>query len=102
MPTMPKLAERRRPVPQRTCIACRTTTGKRELVRIVRTPEGQVIPDATGKAAGRGAYLCTNPDCWEQARRKRLFDKALKTTVKPADGESLWQYGLQFAQREEA
>jgi predicted RNA-binding protein YlxR (DUF448 family) len=54
-------------IPQRTCIACRAVRGKRELVRIVRTAENRVEPDATGKKAGRGAYLCRARECWEHA-----------------------------------
>ncbi len=53
-------------IPQRTCIACRAVRAKRELVRIVRTPEQRVLADATGKRAGRGAYLCRTRDCWDK------------------------------------
>ncbi len=53
-------------IPQRTCIACRTVRAKRELIRIVRTDETHVQADATGKKAGRGAYLCRARECWEQ------------------------------------
>ncbi|MCX7838987.1 MAG: YlxR family protein [Anaerolineae bacterium] len=52
-------------IPQRTCIACRTVRAKRELVRIVRTPELRVVADPTGKRAGRGAYVCRTRECWE-------------------------------------
>jgi predicted RNA-binding protein YlxR (DUF448 family) len=52
-------------IPQRTCIACRTVRNKRELVRIVRTPENHVEADPTGKKAGRGAYVCRQRECWE-------------------------------------
>jgi predicted RNA-binding protein YlxR (DUF448 family) len=54
-------------IPQRTCIACRAVRGKRELARIVRTPEQRVVADPTGKQAGRGAYLCRARECWETA-----------------------------------
>ncbi len=52
-------------VPQRTCVVCRSERGKRELVRIVRTPDGAVRVDPTGKVAGRGAYLCKARPCWQ-------------------------------------
>jgi predicted RNA-binding protein YlxR (DUF448 family) len=52
-------------IPQRTCIACRTVRGKRELLRIVRTAENHVEADLTGKKAGRGGYLCRARECWE-------------------------------------
>jgi predicted RNA-binding protein YlxR (DUF448 family) len=94
---MAKIATRARRIPQRTCIACRTTGAKRELVRIVRTPEGHVLPDATGKAAGRGAYLCRDAGCWEQATKKRLLDTALRVTVSSADAEEISSYGRSLA-----
>jgi hypothetical protein len=79
-------------VPQRTCVACRRTSAKRELVRIVRTPEGSVEVDPTGKRSGRGAYLCPTPDCWRLAVQKGRLDRALKTSVSARDKEALLQY----------
>jgi len=94
---MAKLATRRRRTPQRTCIACRSTSDKRQLVRIVRTPDGRVLPDATGKADGRGAYLCRNIDCWEQATANRLLDRALRVTVSGADADEIARFGRDLA-----
>ena len=54
-------------IPQRTCIACRTVRGKREMVRIVRLTEEHVEADSTGKKSGRGAYLCRQRECWGEA-----------------------------------
>lgn len=68
-------------VPMRTCIACRQERGKRELVRVVRTPDGAVQIDPTGKQAGRGAYLCRAHPCWEQALQGSRLAIALKTTL---------------------
>lgn len=68
-------------VPMRTCIVCRQERGKRELVRIVRTLDGTVRVDPTGKVAGRGAYLCRARPCWEQALQGQRLGAALKTTV---------------------
>lgn len=65
-------------IPQRTCLGCRAVKPKKELVRIVRTPEGEVIVDATGKKAGRGAYTCPSPECLEKAFKGSLLDKALE------------------------
>jgi predicted RNA-binding protein YlxR (DUF448 family) len=60
----------------RTCIACRESKPKRELLRVVRTPEGSVQLDPSGKKAGRGAYICAKLTCWETAlKRKRLEDE---------------------------
>lgn len=70
-------------VPQRTCIACRQPRAKRDLVRVVRTPEARVQLDPTGKLAGRGAYLCRARGCWEQALQGGKLSAALKTAVGP-------------------
>jgi len=83
---------RPRHVPQRTCVACRRTTVKRDLVRIVRTPEGTVEIDASGKKSGRGAYLCRAQQCWQSALKKERLDYALKGKLTPEEKEALLQY----------
>ena len=72
---------RPRHVPQRTCVACRDKTNKRALFRIVRTSDGQAEVDLTGRKAGRGAYICDTPACWERATTTSLLDHALKTEL---------------------
>ena len=72
-------------VPQRTCIACRSTEAKRGLVRVVRTPEGRVELDPTGKKNGRGAYVHESRECWDAAFKKDRLGHALKVTVPPDD-----------------
>jgi predicted RNA-binding protein YlxR (DUF448 family) len=72
-----------RPLPQRTCIACRSTSGKRALIRVVRTPADEVEIDLTGKKAGRGAYLCPDAACWQAALKKDRLSAALKTKLSP-------------------
>jgi predicted RNA-binding protein YlxR (DUF448 family) len=79
-------------IPLRTCIACRQERAKRELVRVVRTPALTVQVDSTGKLAGRGAYLCRNRACWEQALKSHRLGGALKTTLSPADLAALQDY----------
>lgn len=76
-----KARPRPRPLPQRSCVACRTTTAKRELVRIVRLPTGGIEVDPTGKKSGRGAYLCRRVTCWEEALKRDRLSKALRTTL---------------------
>ena len=71
-------------VPVRTCVSCRESKDKRELVRIVRTPEGETIIDLTGKQNGRGAYCCKNKDCFEKLKKNHALDRAFKMQV-PAD-----------------
>ncbi|MBO4479218.1 MAG: YlxR family protein [Clostridia bacterium] len=65
----------------RMCIACKELFNKKDLNRIVRTPAGDVLFDKTGKAAGRGAYLCNNPDCLKLCVKNRLLNKSFKTPV---------------------
>ncbi len=74
-----------RKVPTRTCTGCATSSDKRAFVRIVRTPDGHVEVDPTGKASGRGAYLCADPDCFEVARKRRRLDSALRVSLKDDD-----------------
>jgi predicted RNA-binding protein YlxR (DUF448 family) len=74
-----------RRIPLRTCVACRSTSGKRDLVRIVRTPSGAVEVDETGKKAGRGAYLCARTACWVDAIKKGRVESALRVKLTPDD-----------------
>ena len=85
-----------RHVPQRTCIGCRTTSAKREFVRVVRTPEGTVEVDPSGKRNGRGAYLCARTECWHEALKRDRLARALRTTVSTADAEALRRYAERF------
>jgi predicted RNA-binding protein YlxR (DUF448 family) len=70
-------------------VVCRSTTAKRTLHRIVRSPAGTVAYDPTGKAAGRGAYLCGQPACLDQAVRRRSIQRALKVTDTAAAGAAV-------------
>ena len=83
-----KQPQRMRHVPQRTCIVCRQVRPKRELIRVVRTPDGHIALDPTGKKSGRGAYLCARRSCWEpalhQGRLEREFEMAIPAEDRPA------------------
>jgi uncharacterized protein len=59
-------------------VACRTARPKKELVRVVRTPEGTIVMDPSGRAPGRGAYLCASADCWSAAEKRRALEHALR------------------------
>jgi predicted RNA-binding protein YlxR (DUF448 family) len=76
------LPERHFPV--RTCVACRAERQKRDFLRIVRGPDGSVSIDASGKSAGRGAYLCADGSCWAAALKKKSIERALGVAL-PAD-----------------
>ena len=65
----------------RTCCACREVSDKKELVRIVRSKDGSVMLDLTGKANGRGAYICRNMNCLQKARKTHAIEKALGVTI---------------------
>ena len=91
-----------RHIPQRTCVGCRAVIAKRQLVRLVRTPAGQVTVDPTGKAAGRGAYLHTRRSCWQQALDRRTLDQALKMTLTDADRAALRARGETYSDNEAA
>ncbi len=68
-------------VPLRTCVSCRENKDKRELLRIVKTPEGEILVDSTGRLNGRGAYVCNNKECFEKLAKNHALDKAFKTEV---------------------
>lgn len=78
-------------LPQRTCIACRQVKPKKELTRLVATADG-VLVDATGKKAGRGAYLCKSVQCWETGLKGNRIEHALKVTVSEDNREGLLRF----------
>jgi predicted RNA-binding protein YlxR (DUF448 family) len=87
---------RTRTLPERSCVACRIPQPKRALIRLVRTPAGAVEIDASGKMAGRGAYLCRSATCWEQGLGRRALDHALKTQLTPENREALVCFAAQL------
>ena len=68
-------------VPMRMCIACREMKPKKEMIRVVKTAEGEIYADPTGKAAGRGAYICAAEDCRKKLESKKLLNKAFSAAV---------------------
>jgi predicted RNA-binding protein YlxR (DUF448 family) len=87
--TKSKRGPRPKHVPQRTCIACRTAAPKRSFVRVVRTTDGAVLVDPTGKRSGRGASICGTRACWEKALAGSLLDRALRVEVRADDRAAL-------------
>ena len=65
-------------VPMRMCVACREMKPKKELIRVVRTPEGEIVADLTGRKNGRGAYLCRAEACFNKAVKTRALERALE------------------------
>ncbi|MCE5168098.1 YlxR family protein [Paenibacillus profundus] len=72
---------RQRKVPLRKCVACQEMMPKKELIRVVKTPQDEVLIDLTGKKSGRGAYLCGKLSCFKLAHKSRALDRALKHQV---------------------
>ena len=85
-------------IPMRMCVSCREMQPKQELVRVVRTPEGAVVLDTTGRANGRGAYLCKKSACLEKAIKSRALERALENKI---DSETYDTLRAQFAQYHE-
>ncbi len=81
-----------RRVPQRTCITCRTVRAKRELIRLVRIPSGNIEVDITGRMPGRGAYLCRSCKCWEAGLKGKRLEYILRCTLTPENRELLASY----------
>ena len=76
-------------IPQRQCVGCRTMKDKKELIRVVKSPEGDITLDATGKKSGRGAYVCPDGDCLKKARKSRALERAFDTAIPPEVYEAL-------------
>lgn len=68
-------------IPMRQCLGCREMKPKRELLRVVRSPEGAVTLDLRGKASGRGAYVCPNPECLKRAIKTKALSRAFETEI---------------------
>ncbi len=87
---------KQRKVPMRKCTGCQAMKSKKELVRIVRDPEGQVSLDRTGKKSGRGAYICDQKECLEKALRNKGIERSLEVILSQELIETLRE---EFAQK---
>ncbi|MBP2628810.1 MAG: hypothetical protein H6Q68_3521 [Firmicutes bacterium] len=75
--------------PQRLCVGCQQMKIKKELLRVVRTPDDEVILDLTGKKSGRGVYVCRNEQCLAKAFKEKRLERALKRVIDPQVYEQL-------------
>ena len=73
----------------RMCVGCRKMKEKRELIRIVRTPEGDTLIDPTGKKSGRGAYVCRSPECLKRAIKQKQLERQLQVSLTDEVNEAL-------------
>ena len=79
----------KRKIPLRQCISCRQAFDKRELMRVVRSPEGEVSIDHKGRMAGRGAYICRNTECIKRAVKTKALERALSSKIPDAVYEEM-------------
>jgi len=87
-------------IPQRRCLGCQGTFEKRELLRVVRSPEGEISIDFTGKKSGRGAYLCKKEACFKKARKTGILHRQLNCEI----GEEIYEElekEIRFAEAQE-
>ncbi|WP_455054798.1 RNase P modulator RnpM [Merdimonas faecis] len=68
-------------IPVRRCVGCQEMKGKKEMIRVIRTPEGDFLLDATGKKNGRGAYLCPSRECLDKARKNKGLERSFKQAI---------------------
>ncbi len=68
-------------IPMRMCLGCNEMKPKKELIRAVKSPEGEISMDLTGKKSGRGAYICRSAECFRMARKARRFEKAFSCQI---------------------
>ena len=78
-------------IPQRMCLGCQESKSKRELIRIVRSPEGEFSVDTTGKKPGRGAYICPKMECFNAARKSKGLERSFKSPIDKSVYELLEQ-----------
>lgn len=75
--------------PQRLCVGCQQLKNKKELLRVVRTPNDEIVLDVTGKKSGRGAYVCSNEQCLAKAFKEKRLERALKRVIETEVYEQL-------------
>ncbi|MCR5353643.1 MAG: YlxR family protein [Clostridiales bacterium] len=75
------MPQKKKKIPERKCVGCGEVKPKKKLVRIVRTPEGGLQLDESGKLSGRGAYICPKKECFEKALKAKRIEKSLETTL---------------------
>lgn len=84
-----------RKIPQRQCLGCREMKNKKDLIRVVRSPEGEISLDFRGKKPGRGAYVCPSAPCLAKARKSRALERAFSSLIM----DEVWE-GLEAQMKE--
>lgn len=80
---------KKKKIPMRMCLGCGEMKTKREMIRVVKSPEGEISLDFTGKKSGRGAYVCKSAECFEKARKARRFEKSFSCRIDDSVYEEL-------------
>ncbi len=83
-------------VPMRQCVGCHTSKTKNELIRILKTPENEVMLDTTGRLNGRGAYICPDVECFKKARKSNAFERAFSMKIADSVYEDIERQMLEF------
>ena len=78
-------------VPMRQCVGCGEMKSKKELIRVIKTPEEEIVLDVTGRKNGRGAYICASMECLKNAQRKKGLERSLKVVIPENVYDSLEQ-----------
>ena len=78
-------------VPMRQCVGCGEMKSKKDLLRVIKTPEEEIVLDATGRKNGRGAYICASMDCLKTARQRKGLERSMKVAIPQEVYESLEQ-----------
>jgi len=76
-----KKGMRMKKIPLRQCTGCNRRKEKKDLIRIIRTPDDEIVVDLTGKKNGRGAYICNSTECLQLAKKKKSLERSLKTAI---------------------
>lgn len=85
-----------RKIPMRNCVGCMESKSKNELIRVLKTPEGDVVVDITGRKNGRGAYICPSVECLKKARRTKAISRSLDTIIPDEVYEDIERQMLAF------
>ena len=75
------MPQKMKKVPERKCAGCNEKRPKKELIRIVRTPDGNILVDGRGKESGRGVYICPDKSCFDKARKAKRFERSLEVQI---------------------
>ena len=86
-------------IPMRQCVGCHESKPKNELIRVIKTPENEVLLDCTGKKNGRGAYICSSVECFNKAKKSRAFERAFEINIPDDIYEDVERQMLQLVEK---